>query len=305
MNINKTVLIKGKQEQLIKYVINHLLPDVDTLQIQESEFQNILTDKNYNTPRNSWTKLVLPISNNKDYQNLMLRFDKKLRIGRILEILDLLSGFVSYKHCNFDYYQNNQVIIVTACADNVKFYKYISPQEDIVIQSYVCYVGKSSIEVQNDIYQQNELIVIQLKKYLFFYKYLKERNLHNKIFGGFLARILIEAGWLCGYYHVKGQEIPEIVNLTDIQFIEPVNIGDSIQVISHVSYILDNYMDVKIQAKIVNPTNIQDSKVTTGMHLILKCQNQINDVIPQTYEHGILYLEGKRLIWFLPSFLVD
>ncbi len=59
--------------------------------------------------------------------------DKNLRIGRILEILDLVSGFVSYKHCNFGDTNSDKVILVTACADNVKFYKEkISPKDDIV-----------------------------------------------------------------------------------------------------------------------------------------------------------------------------
>jgi hypothetical protein len=29
-------------------------------------------------------------------------------------------------------------------------------------------------------------------------------------------RILIEIGWLCAFLHVKGIEIPEIVNISDI-----------------------------------------------------------------------------------------
>jgi len=51
-----------------------------------------------------------------------------------------------------------------------------------------------------------------------------------------------------------------------------------------------------MEAYVINPQNRKADKKTTEMHLILECPDIVPPVFPEHYEHGILYLEGKRVL---------
>lgn len=49
----------------------------------------------------------------------------------------------------------------------------------------------------------------------------EDKNLHGKIFGGYVLRLAFELGWLCVYKYLKGR-IPTVTNIDDVQFLAPV-----------------------------------------------------------------------------------
>lgn len=109
-------------------------------------------------------------------------------------------------------------------------------------------------------------------------------------------RRMIESGWLCGFMYIAGKSQPKFVFLSDIQFYSPVDIGQVLTFTSVVCYTNSIYMDVKITAEIVDPSDPKLNKKTTDMHLILACDENVTPVAPLQYEHGIVYLEGKRVL---------
>ncbi|EAR99776.1 acyl-CoA thioester hydrolase CGI-16 (macronuclear) [Tetrahymena thermophila SB210] len=379
-----------EEKKSMQTIVGNFFADFQELEIFRSK-DLIQTDDKTNTPTNSWVQLNIPITSNEVVQSTMFRFDNQIRIGRLLEFLDLFAGYIGYKHCQLDKFAQ-KLTLVTACVDNVEFYSDLSTQKDIYLKGYVTYVGRTSIEVKIDMYQPSDkgeedlvgtsyfLMVARnsqdhsksvevpklsfenefnkdaclyreqigfqnqkarkLKSQMSFQtaepgnqeskllhsffinpqNYLKHlpiqdtkiesiqlmqyqyRNIHMKIFGGFLMRRLIEIGWVCGHLHIKGVESPKMVYLSDIQFHYPVEIGSMVSFKSHVCYTQNNFMDVKIQAEVINPKNRSLNQKTTEMHLILECKNDVPPVYPQQYDHGIMYLEGKRV---LESFLSD
>jgi acyl-coenzyme A thioesterase 9 len=50
-------------------------------------------------------------------------------------------------------------------------------------------------------------------------------------------REAFELGWLNAYLHIKGHCFPEIMNIDDIQFFAPVDVGTTLSIKSRVTFI--------------------------------------------------------------------
>jgi acyl-coenzyme A thioesterase 9 len=76
----------------------------------------------------------------------------KIRIGRLLEIMDFMAGRVSYSHCYATEFATRDITNVTAACDHLEFYPVqISMDENLIVESYVSWTGKSSIETRIDV----------------------------------------------------------------------------------------------------------------------------------------------------------
>jgi len=82
--------------------------------------------------------------------------NKTIRIGRLMEILDYVSVTVCYKYCYFTDLANKPATIIAACMDNIKFFKTLNCDQDLILTAYPTYVGKSSLEIQCDLSQINK-----------------------------------------------------------------------------------------------------------------------------------------------------
>ena len=87
-------------------------------------------------------------------RNKFVRFyTPAVRIGRILEILDYVGVTTAFRYLYQKRGQEQKATIVTACVDHVNIYNSININQDLIITSYPSFVGKSSLEVQIDIWQ--------------------------------------------------------------------------------------------------------------------------------------------------------
>lgn len=73
----------------------------------------------------------------------------------------------------------------------------------------------------------------------------QERNLHHKIFGGFLMREMVETGWVVAS-RFAGSEDMHIEDITDVYFKAPVEIGSHLKVTGRVSYTRGNIIIVSM-----------------------------------------------------------
>ena len=63
----------------------------------------------------------------------------------------------------------------------------------------------------------------------------QKRNVHGKIFGGFLIRQMIEIAWVAGCKYSEDYIIME--DLTNIYFKQPVDIGSRLTLKAKVTYV--------------------------------------------------------------------
>ncbi|CAK72580.1 unnamed protein product (macronuclear) [Paramecium tetraurelia] len=123
--------------------------------------------------------------------------------------------------------------------------------------------------------------------------HIQDRNLHGKVFGGFVMREAFELGWLNAYLHVKGQGFPQIIHIDDIQFLAPVDIGSALQVQSRITAVKDTIMHVEVNCYKISPN--QQKIRSNDLHLTLNVPGiVIPQVQPKTYNEGMQWLNACR-----------
>lgn len=76
----------------------------------------------------------------------------------------------------------------------------------------------------------------------------EDKNLHGKIFGGYVLRLAYELAWLCVYKYLKGG-LPIVTNIDDVQFLAPVEVGSTLDYTARICYIESNLMHVIVNCK--------------------------------------------------------
>ncbi|NXC29518.1 ACOT9 thioesterase, partial [Campylorhamphus procurvoides] len=119
----------------------------------------------------------------------------------------------------------------------------------------------------------------------------QERNIFNRIFGGFLMRKAFELGWAtaCSY----GSSRPFIVSVDDIMFQKPVEIGSLLLLSAQVCYTEKNYIQVRVHSEVYD-ANTREHHTTNIFHFTFISENDVPRVVPKTYGESMLYLDGKR-----------
>ncbi len=125
--------------------------------------------------------------------------------------------------------------------------------------------------------------------------HLQDRNLHGKVFGGYIMREAFELAWLAAYNFGQG-EFPEIYHVDDVAFMSPIDIGNIVQFKAKVVYTVGNLVSVIVTADKISP---QKAPVTaTEVHVTFFRKTADRVIIPRKYEDGLLYLEAKRRLTF-------
>lgn len=83
--------------------------------------------------------------------------------------------------------------------------------------------------------------------------HLQDRNIHGKIFGGFLMREMLEIGWVAGMKFLRGKEFL-VEGITDMYFLSPVEIGDGLTITAAVTYTQGSTVIITVQASTINFT---------------------------------------------------
>ncbi|XP_006911668.1 acyl-coenzyme A thioesterase 9, mitochondrial isoform X1 [Pteropus alecto] len=119
----------------------------------------------------------------------------------------------------------------------------------------------------------------------------QERNIFNRIFGGFLMRKAYELAWAtaCNF----GGSRPFIVAVDDIMFQKPVEVGSLLFLSSQVCFTQDNYIQVRVHSEVAS---LHDKEHTTTniFHYTFMSEKDVPLVFPRTYGESMLYLDGQR-----------
>lgn len=118
----------------------------------------------------------------------------------------------------------------------------------------------------------------------------EDRNLHNKVFGGFLMRMALELSWTAAYLYSKFR--PKLCHISDIGFFKPVDVGSLLRMHSYVTYTELSYVQILVHAEVFDPRGMPST--TNNFHYTYEVPEEVNKVIPQSYHEAMLYLDGRR-----------
>ena len=98
------------------------------------------------TVADSTVTRVLPFSSDERLRAEYLSFTNQLRIGKLLENMDLMAGEVSYLHADPS---RKNTVMVTASCDRITLQKgVLDPKQDMVITGFPTFASRSSMELR-------------------------------------------------------------------------------------------------------------------------------------------------------------
>ncbi|XP_055987100.1 acyl-coenzyme A thioesterase 9, mitochondrial-like [Sorex fumeus] len=119
----------------------------------------------------------------------------------------------------------------------------------------------------------------------------QERNIFNRIFGGFLMRKAYELGWATACQFCGSQ--PFIVAVDDIMFQKPVEVGSLLFLSSQVCFTQGKYIQVRVHSEVASYDD-QEHTTTNVFHFTYMSEKKVPLVFPKTYGESMLYLDGQR-----------
>lgn len=119
----------------------------------------------------------------------------------------------------------------------------------------------------------------------------QERNVHGKIFGGFLVREMVELGWVAACKYAEDYVIME--DFTNIYFKRPVDIGSRLTLKASITFVQGNRLVITVEAYTAKFTDKKET-LACVLNLIAKASKDITPVHPESYEEGLQYLTSKH-----------
>lgn len=95
----------------------------------------------------SYVELYLPFKSDPLIKEEYVNFYGGVRLSKVFEDLDALSGSIAYLHCDDGDPATPPLTIVTASVDRIDLLDSLSLNEDYKLSGFVTYVGTSSMEV--------------------------------------------------------------------------------------------------------------------------------------------------------------
>ncbi|ORY75819.1 HotDog domain-containing protein [Protomyces lactucae-debilis] len=95
----------------------------------------------------SYVEGVLPFSTDPDSREDYINTYGGVRIAKLLEDLDALSGAISYRHADDSNHHTLPLAIVTATVDRIDLLNVLDIDRDMRLSGHVSYVGRSSMEI--------------------------------------------------------------------------------------------------------------------------------------------------------------
>lgn len=120
----------------------------------------------------------------------------------------------------------------------------------------------------------------------------QEKNLGNKIFGGWLMHEAYKIAFVCAHQFLRA--IPSLLAFDEVDFIRPVEIGSILSFNSQVIYSEGSSCCIMVSCEKLSLTG---KNIRTNVFTLTFTSSEpvAGRVIPNTYAEAILYLEGYRL----------
>lgn len=120
----------------------------------------------------------------------------------------------------------------------------------------------------------------------------QHRNIHNKIFGGYLMRNAFELAWTVASVHTKSR--PQFIAMDDIFFRCPVEIGDILEFGAQIVYTTGPYIQVAVSAEKLTSGSGQRETSNLFHFTFSSPDSKPLQVLPRTYSEAMRYVYGLR-----------
>ncbi|KAJ7619430.1 Thioesterase/thiol ester dehydrase-isomerase [Roridomyces roridus] len=157
-------------------------------------------------------------------------------------------------------------------------------------------------EINSDKYERVWMGDTKLEKCMLMFP--QERNVHQKIFGGYLMRMAYELGFSNSSLFMRGGHV-RFLSLDGIAFAQPVPIGSILRLTSNVLHSTSS-KEFPIIVHVGVTANVVDVKTgnerTTNEFRFTWCRDDAlassvtRKVVPRTYKEAMLWLEGGRAL---------
>ncbi|KAF5281694.1 hypothetical protein FQA39_LY17715 [Lamprigera yunnana] len=119
----------------------------------------------------------------------------------------------------------------------------------------------------------------------------EHRNLHNKVFGGFMMRLALEFSYGLGYHYTTLR--PKFKYISDITFTKPVEINSLLQMHAQIVYTEGNFFEVMVYAEQWD-AEVKTKNVTNVFFFTYECTGKLAPVYPRSYMDAMQLIQGYR-----------
>ncbi|XP_055354073.1 acyl-coenzyme A thioesterase 9, mitochondrial-like [Paramacrobiotus metropolitanus] len=121
----------------------------------------------------------------------------------------------------------------------------------------------------------------------------QNRNIHGKIFGGFLMRNAFELAWSNAWLY--GGSRPNVLSVDDIKFKRPVEIGSLLMMSARLVFTEGADMQMRVHAEVIDPAT-RKMETTNTFYFTFRASSgaPVRTVLPKSYAEAMLQLTGRR-----------
>lgn len=150
---------------------------------------------------------------------------------------------------------------------------------------YMKYADKKDVAPENAVWMED------MNLQSVFLMQPQDRNIHNKVFGGYLMRRAYELAHATGSVFAKTNVA--LLSLDEIIFKKPVPVGSLLNLHSQVIYSQDTSFQVSVSAEVTD-VETGTTDLTNTFHFSLSAQDKpVREILPRTYAESMLYIEGN------------
>lgn len=128
--------------------------------------------------------------------------------------------------------------------------------------------------------------------------YPQQRNVQNKVFGGYLMRLAYELGYSNASVFTRG--VLRFLSLDEITFKHPVPIGSVLRLKSRIAHTIptaSSSVHVIVEASVINDQTGEEKKTNEFRFTWGSPTRGFNrTVVPKTYKEAMWWLEGSRAL---------
>jgi len=150
------------------------------------------------------------------------------------------------------------------------------------------YLGYKEYRSKREGVPQKPIIETMVDKTLLMHS--QNKNVHGKMFGGYIINKALEIAWICAKIHCGYKELKNIC-IDSVNFHKPVPVGSIATFKASIVYVHSELMHASVE--VYNDVNGVISLNTT-INVIYLADEQVPIVVPTTYDCGLKYLEAKR-----------
>lgn len=119
----------------------------------------------------------------------------------------------------------------------------------------------------------------------------EDRNLHHKVFGGFLMRQAMELSWALGYMFSKYR--PALKSISNISFNRPVDVNSLVHMHAYVVFTQLQYIQITVYAECWDSSSGKTA-TSNSFHFTYEVPGQVPEIFPRSYQDAMMYIDGRR-----------